>query len=372
MLTDTQRALLQRNVAVSAGAEVLNLDLTIAADISDDLVGGKVDWNLNATIHRSCTLDLSVELPWGNVLVRPYMILSDGSVEERFDVGVFMLTTPEKPVGESPATFSCQGVDRLYLLQRDVGEDYTILAGTSYRDALVQVLADAGLSGVQIDGAAAVFTLPVDRLWPLVARSTDPDQTNTPVTWLRVVNDLQQAWNGRGVWADENGLFRCQQYQPPSERGPEFTLNADDPRVSILGENRIVTADQWKQPNRWVFLWSNRPGGQQAVEDDGMYTYVLPDSDPMSAASRGLTWTKVYEYEAASQAVLVSLGDRRVADDRRLVTRIKGSTGPFPSAGHADMFGLVDSEIPVSKIQASSWSLDLAGGDTTWEWEAVS
>jgi hypothetical protein len=205
-----------------------------------------------------------------------------------------------------------------------------------------------------------------------VARSTDPDQTDTPVTWLRIINDLQQAWNGRGVWCDDNGLYRLERYQAPSERAPEFTFDADDPTVSIVGEDRTVVADQWKQPNRWVFLWSNRPGGEQAVEGDGMYVYDLPDSDPMSAANRGLVWTKVYKYEAASQDVLEAIGARRVADDQRISTQYRVGTGPFPAAGHADVFTYIDSAIGGSvKVQASTWELDLLGADMSWTWEAV-
>ena len=110
----------------------------------------------------------------------------------------------------------------------------------------------------------------------------------------------------------------------------------------------------------------------QSVEGDGMYTYNLPDADPMSAATRGLVWTRVFEYEAASQAVLEDIGDRRVAHDGRTITQVKATTGPWPVAGHADIYGLTDAEIPdVTKVQATSWELDLLGGDQTWEWEKV-
>jgi hypothetical protein len=379
-ITDDQRELLSGNrIEVDFGCEILNLDLTLSeefGDITDDLVGGSVQRDMHNRIHGTCRLDLSTELPWGSVLVRPYMLLSDGGTQHRFNVGVFMLTTPEKPVGETPATFSAQGFDRLYLLDREVGADYEVVADgvRTYRDALAQVFVDAGLTGVLTDGAAADFVVPKTRMWPLVAHSTDPDETNTPVTWLRIVNDLQTAWNGRAVWADESGLYRCQAYQSPSVRAPEFVFTADDPNESIVGEQRTVMADLWKVPNRWVFIRTNRPDGSPAAtEGDGIYTVLNQSDGPTSIDERGMTWTKVYEYEAASQAVLVSLGDRRVANDRRLVTTIKATTGPLPAVGHWDIYELRDQAIPdVTKVQSIGWEFSLDGGDVSHEWEAVS
>ena len=373
-LTAAQSALLTGGrLEVSAGCEVLNLALAVTADISNDLVGGSVTWNGDAKIHRACQLTMSTELAWGNVLVRPYMTVSDGVTSARFNCGVFSLTTPERPLGESPVTFSAQGMDRIYLLDREIGATYTVTAGTTYRAALVAVFAAAGLSGYLIDGEAADFTVPTTRTWSLVGSSTDPDQTSSPVTYLRVTNDLLSAVNFRAVWADESGVFRCQRYLPPSVRAPEHTFDADDLSTSIVGESRVSTADIWKQPTRWVFRWTNRPGGMADVEGDGKYTYTLPDADPMSAANRGLVWTTVVDYEAASQAVLTSLGDRRVANDRRVAQVFKVTTGPWPVAGHWDMYTYTDAAAGGTfKVQATDFEFDLLGGDASWSWEVVS
>lgn len=374
MLTTAQAALLTAtHLDVSAGCEVLNLDLTLATSygvdggISADLVGGSVSRHMNAKIHGTCRLDLTVELPWGSVLVRPYMIVNG----ERFDGGVYMLTTPESPIGETPATFSAQGFDRVYLLDREVGRDYSLTVGTTYYDALVQVFSDAGLTGFHIDGAAVGFTLPVDREWPLVATSTDPDQTDTPVTWLRIINDLLGAINFRGVYADASGVYRCQQYLGPEVRSPVFTFDADDVTVDIVGE-RSRLYDIYKTPNQWVFLWSNRPGGEQDVEGDGMYTVDNLADGATSQVARGLVWTKVFRYEAASQAALQSLGDRRVAADLRVSETWRVTTDEWPAAGHFDVFTYRDVAAGGERrVQALEWEYDLTGGRVSWLWETV-
>lgn len=360
------------NVEVDFGADLLNADLSYAGDLSGDLVGGQVSRNMNAKIHGTCTLSLARELRWGVDLVRPWMVLSGGQVEARWNVGVFALTTPERRVGEVPELFEVQGYDRLLLLDRQVGADYSVTGGTTYRQALLDVFAAAGLSGVDIDGSAADNTLPTTRDWPLVALDqSDPDQTNTPVTWLRIVNDLLRAINFRAVWADQDGTFRCSAYQDPASRATEFTFDADS-GLTIVGEERTLSEDVWAMPNRWVFRQTNRPeGAPLAGEGDGIYTVTLEGSHPMSAANRGLVWTSVIDYEAASQAKLVALGDRRVASDKATTSRLAATTGPFPGAGHADVFSYRDTAIGDRKVQAVGWSFDLAGGDVSWDWERV-
>lgn len=373
-LTDVQQALLLGDrLEVSAGCEVLDLDLNVTGDISDELIGGTVSRDMNNRIHGSCRLQLTTELVWGAALVRPYMILSDGTSTEQFNVGAYMLTTPEKPIGQTPSAFSAAGLDRLYLLDREVGEDYTVAEGGNYYDALVQVFVDAGLVGVLIDGSAAELTVPLERVWPLVGKSTDPDQTSTPVTWLRIVNDLLTAVNFQGVWADQNGIYRCQRYQAPADRASDFTFDADDPAVSIVGEDRTLVADTWKTPNRWVFIRTNLPTGDPpATEGAGIYTVDNLTDGPTSQTERGLVWPKVYTYEAASQDVLEELGNRRVAQDLRGTTTFKVTTGPFPVAGHYDVFTYVDADAGGSrKVVATEWDMDLQGSDVRWTWEEV-
>ena len=215
--------------------------------------------------------------------------------------------------------------------------------------------------------AMAYDVLPVTKTWALVASSSDPDQTTTPVTWLRIVNDLAEGINFRGVWCDEGGLFRLDAYRAPTSRAPEFTLDADDLLAGIVGEDRTVTADVWGVPNRWVFRQSKRASGSPtASEGDGVYTYNLPDAHPLSAVSRGLVWTSVVDYESATHAALVALGARRVALDLAVSRRVDLMTGPLPVLGHADVLTLLDAAAGLSgKAQVVTWRQPLDGGDVT-------
>lgn len=350
----------------SAGCELLDQSLAVVEDISDDFLGGSTSYGMNRPIHTTAALRFTRPLRWGIDHVRPYVELSKDGVTSRFYRGVFVMVTPTRKVGEVPETYEVEGYDRLYLLSRQVGADYSVAPGTTYRAALLAAFTAAGLTAVLIEGSAADDVVPdrgggVGHFWPLIPEdATDPDQTLTPTTWLRIINDLLQAVRFRSVWCDELGRFRCQEYQPPKDRAPEFTLDADE-LLTVVAEDREVIEDPWKMPNRWVFRWRNAP--EATPLPDQSYEVLLPADDPMSAANRGLTWTSVVDYDAASRARLVQLGDDRVASDRALTSRYEVTTGPFPVCGHADVYTYRDTEAGVDrKVQLIEADVDLLGG----------
>lgn len=365
-LTEAQvRGLLGGYAAVQAraGLELLSADLTLAADISDDLAGGTVEWVAGATIHRTCKLQLSRLLSWGTALVRPYMVLAAEGVEARWNVGVFALATPARVLGASPESYDVAGYDRLYLLLREVGDTYTVAAGVGYLAAVRAAVTAAGLTGVQLDGTAEAKTLPQAATWPL---SGDGDSATT---WLGIINDLLGAIGYRGLYADENGVFRSEPYANPAVRASEWTFPASG-EASAVGDERTETADLWQAPNRWVFVQQNIAA--EPVNGAGRYQYDLPSTDALSAAQRGLVWTRVVKLDVADHATLVARGDSIVAADRRVARSFELTTVPFPAAGHADVFTYTDPLLGSDvKVNTRRWELDLAGDDTKWTWEAV-
>lgn len=354
-------------VTVSAGAERLNSQLEVQEDISDDLVGGTVSRQMLAEIHGDFQLQLSRELDWAHDLVQLYMTLSEPSgITARFNVGVAVLTTPDRSVGDTPATFNVQGYDRIYLLRRPVGDSYSVTAGTPVLGAVAAAFTAAGISGVLIDGTSADKTLPADMVWPLVATGTDGVGDATATTWLNVINQLLASIGYRGVWVDERGYFRCDPYLNPTSRPAEFTFTVDDVTATIVGDGRTISVDQWNQPNRWVFVQQNRPfDAAGPTEGDGIYTV-----DRVPAGE--LPWASQVLLDAADQPSLQAQGDRVVANDTQRTTTLQLATAPFPVAGHFDVFGYVDSDVPdVRKAQAVDWTLPLDGSDMTWTWTAV-
>lgn len=368
LTVDHVRALLVGDVVtVTAGAERLNQLLEVQEDVSDDLDGGTVHRQMLADVHGDFQLQLSRELDWANDLLQLYMTLTDDAgVAARFNVGVAVLTTPDLPVGDTPGTYDVQGYDRLYLLRRPIGDSYQVAAGTTVLTAVADALTAAGVTGVLLDGTAAAKTLPTDMVWPLIPTGTDGADDSTATTWLNVVNQLLASISYRGLWVDESGYYRSEPYINPSRRAAEFTFAVDDITQTIIAPDRTVSVDQWNQPNRWVFIQQNRaPDAVAPTEGDGIYTVdLVPTGD--------LPWVKQLLLDAADQASLEDQGDQVVASDQQRTTTLKLSTGPFPAAGHFDVYELADSAIPgVTKAQAMEWSLPLDGSDMTWTWTAV-
>lgn len=362
--------LLGERLSITPGCELLTSSLAVSADISSDLQACTVDRNMAATVHGTCKLALSRALTWGVDLVRPYVLLGNGLITARFNLGVFALTSPERVIGASPETYDVSGWDRLYLLDRPVADTYTVTAGTGYLAAVRTAISNAGLTGVSLDGTSEGKTLPVDKTWPLV----DTTGAGTPATWLRVVNDLLGDVGYRGLWADENGLFRSDPYVNPTSRAPEFSLTASG-TTSIVGVTRTEVADVWATPNRWVFVQQNVAAGSAAPSSGaGIYQVDNVSNGITSQNSRGLIWAKVLRIDAADQASLQTQGDIVVASDTRNHSVLKVTSGPFPAAGHFDVFTYTDpsynSGTPV-KVQAANWSQDLFGADTSWQWEVV-
>ncbi|ABS03194.1 hypothetical protein [Kineococcus radiotolerans] len=367
-LTEDQvRAVLTADsLTVSAGCELLDSEDDVIADISGDLLGGSVKRECLADVHGACTLQLTRELAWGRDRVRPYMVLQTNlpglAVSARFNLGVFVLTTPRRLLEDNPV-WEVQGYDKMHLLQVQVGDSYSVPAGTGYLAAVrVAIAAAGGGDAVLLDSAAADKVLAAAMTWPLDA--------GTPTTWLRIVNDLLAAVGYRALWADQDGFFRSDPYRPPTERPLEWRFDVDDSRTTIIVEERTLTADTWGVPNWWRFL--RRSTESTPSEGAGQYTVTNQTEGPTSVNALGRRVPKVVWLDAADQAALRSQGDAIVAADRRVTATIELRTGPFPLAGHFDIAAYADRLAPdLSRMQARSWDLSLDGADMRWTWEVV-
>lgn len=359
-------------VFISSGLEILDSNLAFVEDITDSLIGGEIERLNYRTPHSAIRLSVARELVWGKDLVRPYMILSNGQIDARWNLGVFSLTTPERKTGRSPVVYEVSGQDRVYLLGREVGDTWEAPSGAGVLAEVRRALAAAGLTGLLLDSAKESATLPRAMVWPLIPTGTDgkADQTGQ-TTWLHVINDLLATINYRGIWADELGFFRSEPYRHASEVAPEFNFSTTGDQT-IIDAVRTLHQDIWKAPNRWVFVQQNRPtDAPEPTVGDGLYIVANQSDGPTSIDARGLVWNRQISVDVADQASLVAVGDRKVAADRRSTTMIDARIAPFPGAGHFDVFQLEDDELGTFKVQASQWTLSLNGADSTYKWEKV-
>lgn len=369
------------SVEIDCGCELLDANLNVVEDITGDLqnAGGTVTWgadpdtanevdpNLDIQGQRDCSFGLTRQLNWGTDQVRLYKLHTGaGLTAIRFNVGVFCLTTPDLPGGATPAVYQVTGFDRLYLLQRQVGDSYTVGAGAGVIDSVQQAISDAGLTTPALIDTTGDNVLPADMVWPLIPTSGDPTE------WLDIVNELLDLIAYDPLWADENGQYRSQPHVDPSTRTPEFILDADDAMRTVVGASRTVTQDQWGAPNKWIFVQQDVDG--TPVEGAGIYT-VVNQSDGLSSidARGGLVYPQQITLAAADQPTLEALGDAQVTAARAVATTLSNfPTRPLPIAGQSDVVAYSDEAAGgYYLLQATGWTLPLDSGDMTWTFQST-
>lgn len=363
-LTDAQvRTLLTGpSVTVKAGLDLLDSSNNFVSDISADFDGGEVSRNCHADVHGTCTLKISQLLAWGKDRVRPWMELSDNGVIARFNLGVFVMTTPDSPRGKSLVSYTVTGYDLLHLLQDGPGDTYVVTSGTTYLQAVRDVLTASGVGAtLQLDGTLQNTTLPATMVWAL-----DP---SSATSWLRIVNDLLGAIDYRGLWADQDGALRSGPYAAPSTRGIEWVFNTTDEATNLVGEDRSLSSDVWGARNQWKFV--RRGMTTLPIEGNGIYTVNNVSTGRTSQDALGRIVRAPVQYlDAADQASLVSQGNRIIAADQARSRQFDITAGPLPIAGHFDIVEFDDAN-ETDKCQVTSWTIPLGGSNGSWHLESV-
>lgn len=363
-LTEAEvRRLLTGNVTVVAGLELLDDENRFVEDISDDLIaaGSSVTHHGRATVHRDCHLMLMRQLAWGRDRVRPYVVLLSSAAVARFNLGVFVLVTPESKRGEVPATYDVTGYDLLQPLLDPIGDTWVAAAGTTYVQAIRDLLDAAGMGvPLLIDGTRQDTELEGPMVWAL----TDSDAA----TWLRAINDLLAAIGYFALHVDENGSYRSEPYALPGVRPVEHTFDTSDKKTDIVAPDRTVTEDVWVAPNRWVFV--RRGMTTQPVEGDGLYTVDNLTTGASSQESIGRVRTRTVYLDAADQDALVAQGDQIVAADMSTTRSITLNVDPFPIFGHLDIVRIIDAGLD-ERAEVVEASIELDGSRAQWVLEVV-
>lgn len=382
-------------VRYGKGVEILDQDLVVIGDVADDLLGGTVSRSMRATVHGTCQLTLARDVDYQTQLLRPYMTITSSGVTSKWYGGAYVPRKPTTSYGESVPSNQIDGSDRLYLLNRPVGDAYAVTSGTGVLAAVRQAIVDAGFaaSTVLIDNTAADKTLPADKVWPLIAdpaasgaeQQTAADAVtegaSNGTTWLQIINELLAMVNYRGLWCDWLGRYRSHPYIEPTQRPVEHTFNVDDPLRAIVARPRSSTRDLSTVPNKWIFQQQNLGGDYTTAPPepvDGAGLYIVDEhGDPTTPGYRGgLEWPVIIPLDAADQASLVAQGNARVAADKRITRSLSVATSPFPAAWHWDIYTYLDDDMGgVFKVQSVDWSLDLGTNgppaDMQHTWEVV-
>jgi hypothetical protein len=390
-LTDAQVMgvmVLASDVNYRAGLELVDHADAFLADISDQVAvdsQAQTQHDNGADVHGTIQFTLEgTPLYWGSDRVKPYTVLTSSSypgISVRFNHGVYVVTTPDSSPDTTPdlAQFKVTGYDKLYLLQGQVGDSYTIPKGADVLTAARTLVTLAGGgTHVNFDSTKAGTTTSSDQVWPFTS--------DHQYTWLEILTDLLASINYQPPWVDADGWYRSGPVIPNASRASEFWMIAGGTpqvkqaypadwarRISVSATGRRHTQDRWNTPNRWVFVQNNLD--YEPVEGGGLYTVNNPDEGPTSQVQLGHIITTSAFLDAASQADLQAQGDKIVSDAINVPETLAWDSAPIGIAGHDDVLtysdpNLVGGNVDL-RVAVSTWTLPWFGTDMSWSGTVV-
>lgn len=238
-----------------------------------------------------------------------------------FPLGVFIPSTPARKSTGGVDVWSIEAYDRTLILAEDgLDEPLFIAAGIKYLDAVLSVLAGAGVTNVMI--ADYVDTeIPADR------------EFEVGKTKQEVCNTLLGEINFNPIFCDADGRFVIQAYQEPTAAVADITYRAD--HLSIIGRDTTTETDYYKVPNVFIAVCSNPD-----LNEDYRSVYVNDNPvSPLSTVRRGrrIVSEPYRPDQIASQADLDAYV-KRMAFERALAAfeAFKFYTAPNPIHGRAE------------------------------------
>lgn len=349
LLSDDDKATFgAAGAAISAGCDVLDDGGNVIDTLDDSLLGGSVTHTAYANVHRLCELRIARELDWSNVWLQPWQSVTAHGHTVTRPLGVFRPTMPELPMGAEPLVWTVSGADRISLMQDNMRDTKTSVAGSLVQSEIVSTVTDASVPGnVIVDSTLRDVTLTQDMTWVLDVHSPD--------SFLRRVNDLQAAIGGRALFMDSNGDFQVQPYILPELRAEDFIFDLTNTATDIVAMERTSTTSGWTPTNWWMFVRENM--STRPVEGAGIYTVDLSDGGRIVGNPQSVS--------TADQASLVAQGDQIVATERGLIQIVEIQLTGFVGMEHFDVFGYKDPQInggAHNHCQARHWDTDLKTG----------
>lgn len=363
-------------ISYSYGVDLLDTADQFVEDLTSTVLaaGIAVSRTMANTVHGQLQLQTSRALQWGRDRLQPYQLLSSpGLPTARFNLGVFVATSPSVDVNRQSLLWPVVGWDKIYLLTSPVGDSYTVPAGTNVLAKVAALIGEAGAgANVRLDGTKATAVTAADKSYPLGG--------GTDWRFIDIINDLLKSVAYRGLWADQDGAYRSEPEIAPALRAPEYVLGDGDTDLDrwfdadnfyhsiVRAAPKVVTQDRWGVPNWWRFVQNGLSFAP--IEGSGQYT-VTDLSSPTGSDTTGMVIRKPVFLDATDQASLVSQGDLIVAADKNVAETLTLETAPLPIAGHADVLLYSNPRLPggtVRKLVADSWSLPLAGSPAAMSW----
>lgn len=312
-----------------------------------NVIDGKIDMKSLARIQRSgkFTIEEGENIDWLNDRVQPFIMfqMPDGKWIE-WSLGIFLLSTPRRVESNQKVVRSVDAYDKIKILLDDrIDSRLTIPQGTSYINAITDLLVGASISKINIQYTDKVL------------RETREFEIGTEK--LNIVNELLQEVNYYGLYVDENGYFTSKPYIVPSNRTEEYIYKNDN--KSVLLPQPQEELDLFDIPNKFVVVQSNPESEplKSIYENNNVRSKV-------STLNRGRTIVDYREVDnIADQQSLDAYTERIANDASNVYGTVEFETALMPHHSFLDCIRLEYSDLQVSdKYIETSWSMNLQAG----------
>jgi hypothetical protein len=346
------------SLTIDAGLELLDGDDGFLEDITDDFIaeGSSVSRSIFATLHGQARLNISREIVWGAQRLRPYLLVStDGETWYRWNLGVFLPSTPERPVGEEPPVWSVDAFDKLDILNDPAGRSVSIEAGANVVAAVVELIEGAGEAKINIEPSSAVTA--TARVFSI----------SEDWTVLGIINDLLDTIGFTALYVDVDGWFRAETYRSPADRPVMWRYSADSSTTTVA-EDRTSIADYYRAANVIVGI-RDAVGDEIPTEDNGFIYTLTNQSDGVTSIDQraGRQVRRVIRGEYVDQDALIAAVTKVMDAEKRVTSHLSLSVSPTPVHGHFDVVSYSDSTLAITnkRYLVTDWELPLDGGNVS-------
>jgi hypothetical protein len=255
-----------------------------------------------------------------------------------------LLSSPTRSDRNRNVYRDVEAYDGLLILKDDkFGSRHTIMAGTNYRTAVIDILTSAGITKHNIEQTDKTLATDIDFA---------PGKEK-----LFAINQLLRDINYTPIYVDVHGYYTSATYRSPSVRSAEYTYKDDNLSITFPGMTEEL--DLFEIPNKWVVVMSN-PEREPLVST---YTNDNPDS-PTSTVNRGRTIVDHREIQSiADQQALDAYVQRIAFEASQIYGKITFETAINPAHEYSDVLELDYSPLGIKgKYAETNWTIPLQAG----------
>lgn len=301
-----------------------------------------MDNSSNIKTHLSGTfLAPDRDTDWLTDQIRPELIINGVS----YHAGIFLPASIQETDHESYKSITLEAYDQCWVVRDHRAESMPYFpAGTNYVEAVISMLAEAGITLIRAEETDEVMT-------------EDREDWSIGTSYLDIINQLLNEINYNPLWFNADGVAVIEPISTASAVHVDHYL--DDSVVEhMLMPGKQSKTDLYSQANVFICVCSNadKSGPMLAVAEN-----TNPQS-PLSIGRRGRRISKIITIDnIASQEALQTYASRQVTDSLLSSEIITVQTALLPGYGVGDITAIRIGGV-MTVCKETAWTMELRTG----------